>query len=51
MAATLRRTNVRPGERMAWKNRHRSIRDQHHNLSAMMQGHYAYYGVVATIDD
>jgi len=27
------------------KNRHRSIRDQHRHLSAMMRGHCAYYGV------
>jgi RNA-directed DNA polymerase len=27
------------------RNRHWSIRDQHHHLSAMMRGHYAYYGV------
>lgn len=27
------------------KNRHRPIRDQHRYLSAMMQGHYAYYGI------
>jgi RNA-directed DNA polymerase len=26
-------------------NRHRSIRDQHRRLSAMMRGHFAYYGV------
>jgi RNA-directed DNA polymerase len=27
------------------KSRHRPIRDQHHHLSAMIRGHYAYYGV------
>ncbi len=27
------------------KNRHRPIREQHAHLSAMMRGHYAYYGV------
>ena len=27
------------------KNRHQSFRDQHRLLSAMMRGHYAYYGV------
>ena len=27
------------------KNRHRPIREQHVYLSAMMRGHYAYYGV------
>jgi hypothetical protein len=32
-------------------NRHRPIKDQHAHLSAMMGGHYAYYGVLATIDD
>jgi RNA-directed DNA polymerase len=26
-------------------NRHRPIHDQHRHLSAMMRGHYAYYGV------
>jgi RNA-directed DNA polymerase len=26
-------------------NRHRPIKDQHAHLSAMMRGHYAYYGV------
>ena len=26
-------------------NRHRSIRDQHHHLTAKMRGHYAYYGI------
>lgn len=26
-------------------NRHKSIRDQHHHLTAMMRGHYAYYGI------
>ncbi len=26
-------------------NRHQSIRDQHHHLTAMMRGHYAYYGI------
>ena len=26
-------------------NRHRSIHDQHAHLSAMMRGHYAYYGI------
>lgn len=27
------------------ENRHRPIRDQHRHLSAMVRGHYAYYGV------
>jgi RNA-directed DNA polymerase len=27
------------------KNRHRPIRDQHRHLSAMLRGHYAYYGI------
>jgi group II intron reverse transcriptase/maturase len=27
------------------KNRHLSIRDQHRHLSAMMRGHFAYYGI------
>lgn len=27
------------------KHRHRPIREQHHHLSAMMRGHFAYYGV------
>ena len=27
------------------KNRHLSIRDQHRQLSAMMRGHFAYYGI------
>lgn len=27
------------------KHRHWSVRDQHHHLSAMMRGHFAYYGV------
>ena len=27
------------------KHRHRSIREQHHHLSVMMRGHFAYYGV------
>jgi RNA-directed DNA polymerase len=27
------------------KNRHRTIREQHRHLSAMMRGHFAYYGV------
>ena len=27
------------------KSRHRPIREQHAHLSAMMRGHYAYYGV------
>jgi hypothetical protein len=26
-------------------NRHRSIPDQHAHLTAMMRGHYAYYGI------
>ena len=26
-------------------NRHQSIRDQHAHLTAMMRGHYAYYGI------
>jgi RNA-directed DNA polymerase len=26
-------------------NRHQSIRDQHTHLTAMMRGHYAYYGI------
>src|ERR1700680_4859080 len=31
----------------AWcrDNRHQSIPDQHARLSAMMRGHYAYYGI------
>ena len=31
----------------AWcrQNRHQSIRDQHHHLTAKMRGHYAYYGI------
>jgi group II intron reverse transcriptase/maturase len=31
----------------AWcrMNRHQSIRDQHAHLTAMMRGHYAYYGI------
>ena len=31
----------------AWcrMNRHRSIPDQHAHLTAMMRGHYAYYGI------
>jgi hypothetical protein len=28
------------------KNRHRPTREQHAHLSAMMRGHFAYYGVV-----
>jgi RNA-directed DNA polymerase len=27
------------------ENRHRSIREQHAHLGAMMRGHYAYYGI------
>jgi len=27
------------------KNRHRPIREQHRHLSAMLRGHYAYYGI------
>jgi group II intron reverse transcriptase/maturase len=27
------------------KNRHRPFREQHRHLSAMMRGHYAYYGI------
>ena len=27
------------------RNRHRSIRDQHAHLSAMLRGHYGYYGI------
>ncbi|WP_245424594.1 maturase [Sinorhizobium sp. BJ1] len=27
------------------KNRHRPIRDQHRHLSAMLRGHYVYYGI------
>jgi group II intron reverse transcriptase/maturase len=27
------------------KNRHRPVREQHRHLSAMMRGHYAYYGI------
>ncbi|WP_292519704.1 maturase [Mesorhizobium sp.] len=27
------------------KNRHHTIREQHRHLSAMMRGHFAYYGV------
>lgn len=27
------------------KNRHWSLRDQHHHLCSMMRGHFAYYGV------
>ena len=32
---------------MDWcrRNRHRPLRDQHAHLSAMMRGHYAYYGI------
>jgi hypothetical protein len=30
-------------------NRHRSISDQQAHLTAMMRGHYAYYGILSTI--
>ena len=32
---------------MDWcrRNRHQPLRDQHAHLSAMMRGHYAYYGI------
>jgi RNA-directed DNA polymerase len=31
------------------ENRHMSIRDQHTHLSAMLRGHYAYYGISGNI--
>jgi group II intron reverse transcriptase/maturase len=31
------------------ENRHKSVRDQHAHLSAMMRGHYAYYGISGNI--
>jgi hypothetical protein len=30
-------------------NRHQSIRDQHAHLTAMMRGHYAYYGITGVL--
>ena len=33
------------------ENRQRPIRDQHRHLSAMMRGHFAYYGVGGKFDD
>src|SRR5215471_5896136 len=29
-------------------NRHQPIPDQHHHLTAMMRGHYAYYGITGS---
>jgi group II intron reverse transcriptase/maturase len=36
----------------AWcrTNRHRPTADQHHHLSAMMRGHYAYYGITGNFE-
>ena len=31
------------------KNRHKSVRDQHTHLTAMMRGHYAYYGITGNM--
>jgi RNA-directed DNA polymerase len=30
-------------------NRHRPVREQHARLSAVLQGHYAYYGITGNI--
>jgi RNA-directed DNA polymerase len=32
-------------------NRHRSMREQRAWLSAVLNGHYAYYGITGTIGD
>jgi hypothetical protein len=33
------------------ENRHKSIREQHAHLCAMMRGHYAYVGITGTARD